>query len=393
MFYIQKLQTLIVAFLIKNRIPLTLEFYLINFQKIGDIFTFLKAVYLVFFQNIDMILFYEFIRYVLSEFYGYSFVEYKHIRTQKPWIPDCLMFESKKFHFYLIIQQKQDGKLRITPEFSLKLNTVHQGKERRYVVSKAITSGSYGKVYLCVDEHGNEFAMKMFQLKYEMDFELKALRHLKDIDQVITPLDHFDFEVLDIKFGAFVMPFMKYTLKSFVETKNSSEDFLLRVFYELLYDLRKIHEMGCIHMDLKPENILMCRLFYGTIDMKLADFGLAEILPKGTHYATTLDSKVTYWFRCPVNALAEANQTRFHISWIADFFALCVSMIYMCSYKSGKSFDFLNNPFFDIFREQNYFNRISLMINHRENLTLNLQKIVSRLLVRQQLRLHFFGIF
>ncbi len=355
MAHIQQLQKLIVSFLLKNDIPLTLDFYLLDFNKIGDIFTFLKAVHLVFFQNIDMILFYEFIRYVLHEFYKYKFVEYKYLKTRKPLSPDCLMFESNQFHLYLIIQQKPDGKLRIRPEFSLKLNTVHQGKERRYAVSKAITSGSYGKVYLCVDEHGNKFAMKLFQLKDEMDFELKALRHLEDIDQVITPHDHFYFNILGIEFGAFVMPFMKYTLKSLVEEKNPSEDFLLRVFFGLLCDLRKIHEMGCYHMDIKPENILMDLSFDGTFDMKLADFGLAEILPEGTHYATTPEPKVTQWFRCPVNALAEANKTQFHISWIADFFALCVSMIYMCSRKSAKSFDFLESPIFDIFRGQQYF--------------------------------------
>jgi len=355
MSHIQQLQELIVAFLLDKKIPLTLDFYLLDFKKIGDIFTFLKAVHLVFFQNIDMILFYEFIRYVLSKFYAYAFVEYKYIKTQKPWIPDCLMFESKQFNFYLIIQQKPDGKLSIRPEFSLKLNTFHQGKERRYTVSKTITSGSYGKVYLCVDEHGNRFAMKLFQLKDEMEFELKALRHLEDIDQVITPLDHFYFEILGIEFGAFIMPFMKYTLKSFIEAKNPSEDFLLRVFYGLLCDLRKIHEMGCLHMDLKPENILMDLLFDGTVNMKLADFGLAEILPEGTHSAMTPEPKVTQWFRCPVNALSEANKTQFHISWIADFFALCVSMLYMCSRKSAKSFHFLENPIFDIFRGQQFF--------------------------------------
>lgn len=355
MSHIQQLQKLIVSFLLKNDIPLTLDFYLLDFNKIGDIFTYFKSVYLVFFKKLDMMLFYEFIRYVLHEFYKYKFVEYKYLKTRKPLSPDCLMFESNQFHLYLIIQQKPDGKLSIRPEFSLKLNTVHQGKERRYAVSKAITSGSYGKVYLCVDEHGNKFAMKLFQLKDEMDFELKALRHLEDIDQVITPLDHFYFNILGIEFGSFVMPFMKYTLKSFVEAKNPSEDFLLRVFYGLLCDLRKIHEMGCLHMDLKPENILMEPSFDGTVDMKLADFGLAEILPEGTHYATTPEPKVTEWFRCPVNALAKANNTQFHISWIADFFALCVSMIYMCSRKSAKSFDFLESPIFDIFRGQQFF--------------------------------------
>lgn len=352
---IDKLKKLIVGFLLENKIPLTLNFYLIDFQKISNIFIYLKSVYLVFFQKLNIMRFYEFVKYVLHEFYGYKFVEYKYVKHQKSDIPDCLKFESNNFEIYLIIQQKPDGKLSIRNEFSLKLNTFHQGKKHRYFVSRSISKGSYGKVYLCIDEHGNQFAMKLFQFSHEMDIELKALNHLEDIDQVITAIDSFNFSLLDIKFGAFVMPFMTYTLKSFIENEKQSENFILRVFYGLLLNLRKIHEMGCFHMDIKPENILMELYCDETVDMKLADFGLAEILPEGTNYATTPDPKITDWFRCPMNALAKANGTDFQISWIADFFALCVSMIYMCSHKPGKSFDFLNRSMFNIFREQQFF--------------------------------------
>lgn len=350
MSHIPKLKKLIVAFLLRNKIPLTLEFYMINFQNITDIFTYLKAVHLVFFQEIDMMLFYEFVQYVLREFYGYKFVE-----NPRPPIPDYLKFESSHIEFYLTIKQKSDGKLSIRPNFCLKLKTVHQVNGRQYVVQKLISKGSYGKVYLCVDEHGNQFAMKLFDSKYEMDIELESLEHLKGMDEVIEVIDTFNFNILGVEFGAFVMPFMEYTLKSFVEKKNLSEDFLLRVFYWLLCYLRKIHEIGCFHMDIKPENILINVLRDGTINMKLADFGLAEILPNGTHYATIKSAKITSWFRCPVNALAEANQTSFHTSWIGDVFALCVSMIYMCSRKSRKIFDFLESPIFNIFRGQQYF--------------------------------------
>jgi len=354
---IDKLKNLTIRFLLDNEIAITLDdFYLIDFQKINNIFTFLKSVYPVFFQQLDMIQFYEFIQYVLQEFYGYQFVQYRYVKNQKPQIPDCLKFESTQFDFYLFIQPKSDGKLSIKTEFSLKLITVHQGKERRYMVSRLINKGSYGKVYLCVDEHGNQFAMKLFQYKEEMDIELKALRHLKDIEQVIKSLDEFYFSLLDIKFGAFVMPFMPHTLKSFVEKYSLPEDFMLRVFYQLLCELQKIHDRGCLHLDIKPENILIDNK---DDTMKLADFGIAEILPEGTHYATTLEAKITSWYRCPVNALAEANGTPFLESWIGDFFALCVSMIYMSSYylnsKNFGIFDFLYNSIFDVFTEQRYF--------------------------------------
>lgn len=391
MSHIQKLKKLIVSFLLDNQIPLTLDFYLIDFSEIKNIFTFLKTAYLVFFEKLDMMLFYEFIQYVLHEFYGYEFVKYKHVHHQVSQIPDCLKFELNQFEIYLIIRQKPDGKLSIEHEFSLKLNTIHQGNERRYTVTEAISRGSFGKVYRCVDQHGNNFAMKLFQLKDEMDNELKALRDLEDIDQVITPLDEFNFSILGIKFGAFVMPFMKYTLKSFVEKQNPSEDFLLRVFYGLLLDLRKIHDKGWYHMDVKLENILMQLFQNGNVDMKLADFGLSEKLPEGTNCATTPEAKITEWFRCPINALAEANKTHFLISWIADFFALCVSMIYMCSYnKLKKSFDFLKNPIFNIFRGQQYFKSNRSDDTLPKELDIDLSKIRIEIACRTAIKNPFF---
>ena len=387
---IEELKKLIVRFLLDNKIPLTLDFYLLDFQKISNIFIYLKSVYLVFFQKLDMMLFYEFVKYVLREFYGYEFVKYKYIQHQKTDIPDYLKFELNQFEIYLTIRKKPDGKLSIRNEFSLKLNTFHQGKKHRYFVSRLISKGSYGKVYLCVDEHGNQFAMKLFQFNHEMDIELKALNHLEDIDHVIPVIDCFSFSLLDIKFGSFVMPFMEYTLKSFVEKKNPSEDFLLRVFYQLLCYIHKIHQKEVIHMDIKPENILINVYPDGTVDMKLADFGLAEILPKGTHYATASEPKITDWFRCMMNALAQANNTDFHISWIADFFALCVSMIYMCSRKSGKSFDFLNSSMFNIFRGQQFFELNLSDDKSPKKLNINLSKIRIENACRTAIKNQFF---
>ena len=119
MSHIQQLQKFIVSFLLKNDIPLTLDFYLIDFEKISNIFIYLKSVYLVFFQKLNIMRFYEFVKYVLHEFYGYQFVKYKNVKHQKSDIPDCLKFESNNFEIYLIIQQKPDGKLSIRNEFSL----------------------------------------------------------------------------------------------------------------------------------------------------------------------------------------------------------------------------------------------------------------------------------
>ena len=346
------LKKIIVGFLLDKGIPLTLEFYLIDFQKITNIFYFLKSVYIVFFKILDLP-FYEFVIYIFNKLYNYKFVKF----TKK----NCLMLDYQKFVFYVLFIEKSDFKLSIRCEFTLKNGSTHQCADRQYTIDKLITTGSYGKVYLCNDEHGNQFAMKLFQEAEEKNIELKALSQLEHIDGIVKSIDNLDFNLLDIQFGAFTMLYMEYTLKSYIKKKNPSVNFMIYLFYELLLILRDSHANGLIHMDFKPENVLIIVNKDGSLSICLADFGLAEILPKGTHYAKIKHEKITSWFRCPRNSLSKANDEMFHISWIADFYAWCVSILYMMSLRmspyahpSGKQFDFVNSYLFDIFRTQAY---------------------------------------
>lgn len=346
------LKKIIVGFFLDKGIQLTLEFYLIDFKKITNIFYFLKSVYIVFFKILEGP-FYEFVIYIFNKLYNYKFVKF----TKK----NCLMFDYQKFVFYVLFSKKSDFKLSIRYEFTLKNGSVHQCADRRYTIVKLITTGSYGKVYRCEDEHGNQFAMKLFQEVEEKNIELKALSQLEHVDGIIKPIDNLDFNLLDVPFGAFTMLYMEYTLKSYIEKKNPSVNFIIYLFYELLLILRDSHANGVIHMDFKPENILISVNPNGSLDICLADFGLSEILPEGTHYSKTIHEKITSWFRCLYNSLSKANNEMFHISWIADFYAWCVSILYMMSLRispmmspSGKQFDFLNSYLFDIFRTQAY---------------------------------------
>jgi len=352
---VNKLKKLIVDFFLDKRIPLTYEFYLIDFQKITNIFYFLKSVYSMFFRKVDK-LFYEFVIYVFNKLYNYNFI--KFVKNTKK---NYLMFDYQQFEFYVLFSEKPDNKLSIRYEFTLKNGSVHQCAGRQYTIVKLITTGSYGKVYLCQDEHKKKFAMKLFQSEEELNIELEALTKLKNVDGIIKQIDNLYFNLLNVPFGAFTMPYMEYTLKSFIETMNPSEDIIIKLFYELLIILRNSHANGVIHMDFKPENVLISINPDGSFDICLADLGLAEILPEGTYYAKTIHEKITSWFRCLFNSLSKANNEMFHISWIADFYAWCVSILYMMSLRisqfappSRRKFDFLKSDIFDIFRTQAY---------------------------------------
>lgn len=129
------------------------------------------------------------------------------------------MLDYQKFVFYVLFSEKSDFKLSISYEFTLKNGSIHQCADRRYIIIKLITTGSYGKVYHCEDEYGNQFAMKLFQEVEEKNIEFKALSQLEHVDGIVKPIDNLDFNLLDIPFGAFTMLYMKYTLKSYIEKR------------------------------------------------------------------------------------------------------------------------------------------------------------------------------
>jgi serine/threonine protein kinase len=207
-------------------------------------------------------------------------------------------------------------------------------------------------VYLCQDEHGNKLAMKLFQEKLDMEIEIDALSKLKKIDGVVQIVDVIYFNILGVDFGAFTMLYMEYTLKSYVEAFNPKEEMIIEVFYELLCILKDLHANCVIHCDMKQENVLL------TEDSRicLADFGISKILPDGIHMIKINDEIVTSWFQCPINSLSKANNEPFIVSWIADLYGLCVSMIFLLSFNPyKKKFDFFSSYLFHIFREKNYF--------------------------------------
>ena len=338
-----KLKNFIVSFLLNNQISLTLEFYLIEFQKITNIFYYLKAVYKVFFTK-NKLLFYEFVKYVFHELFEYKYIKNTNI--------DCLMFEYQQFQFYVLFTIKSKN-LHIRIEFSLKIGSIHQCSDHCYTVRSLISKGSYGKVYLCIDKNGTKLAMKLFQEKLDMEIEIDALSKLKKIDGVVQIIDVIYFNILGVDFGVFTMLYMRYTLKSYVEAFNPTEEMIIQIFYELLCILKDLHANGVIHCDIKKENVLL------TIDSSicLADLGLSQILLDGTYMIKIKDEILTSWYRCPKISLSKANNEPFIVSWIADLYGLCVSMLFLLSFQispSGKKFDFINSYLFYIFREQDY---------------------------------------
>eukprot|EP00038_Savillea_parva_P003819 m.130646 g.130646 ORF g.130646 m.130646 type:complete len:994 (+) comp11288_c0_seq6:213-3194(+) len=150
-------------------------------------------------------------------------------------------------------------------------------------VSRVLGAGTYGKVVLAVDSLGNEFAIKAMS---------KADAIQKDeVEQVMTErliLSRFRHTFVARLFSSFdtdaflylcLEPLLGGSLESVAkEGKPLSAKAVAFYGGEILLGLWYLHDCGVIYRDLKLENVLLDSAGH----LRLADFGLAKVLPEGT---------------------------------------------------------------------------------------------------------------
>lgn len=179
--------------------------------------------------------------------------------------------------------------------------------DSRYKPSKAIGSGSYGKVCLAIDRHrGKKVAIKKIKDVFHNTLdsrrilrEIKLLGHfnhpniIKIVD-VLDPPKPKDFRDLYI-----VMDYMQSDLKKVIYSDNKlSEDHIAFIIYQILCGLMYMHSANVVHRDLKPGNILV----NANCKAKVCDLGLARGYLSTNDGETSDDMTeyvVTRWYRAP----------------------------------------------------------------------------------------------
>ena len=76
-----------------------------------------------------------------------------------------------------------------------------------------------------------------------------------------------------------VLEFCDGNLLDIIDSLKNIKD-ILQISLQILTALAHIHSKGIIHTDLKPENIMFTKSPTGEISIKVADFGLAQLLEK-----------------------------------------------------------------------------------------------------------------
>ncbi|KAJ3057179.1 Protein kinase [Rhizophlyctis rosea] len=163
-----------------------------------------------------------------------------------------------------------------------------QIKIGNYTLLETLGVGSFGKVKLAVHSHtGHKVAMKIInrrkianmdmvgRVKREIQY-LKLLRHphiIKLYEVITTPTDII-----------MVMEYARGELFNFiVERGRMSEDDARRFFQQIVSAVEYCHRHKIVHRDLKPENVLMDEFN----DVKIADFGLSNIMSDGDFLKTS----------------------------------------------------------------------------------------------------------
>ncbi|RPA87989.1 Pkinase-domain-containing protein [Ascobolus immersus RN42] len=160
-----------------------------------------------------------------------------------------------------------------------------------YVVLKTLGEGSFGKVKLAVHQvTGQKVALKIISRKKllskemegrverEIEF-LQLLRHPHIIKLYTVVTTHHDI-IMVIEYAG------KELFDYIVQNGKVSESGARRFFQQIISAVEYCHRHKVAHRDLKPENLLLD----DQLNVKIADFGLSNIMQDGSFLKTSCGS-------------------------------------------------------------------------------------------------------
>lgn len=143
-------------------------------------------------------------------------------------------------------------------------------------------SGQFSQVFACTRKSDKgQFALKKIAKKGstvdEMVAEVEIMHRIGHGNilklEDVFETDHDLYLVLELATGGELFD-------QIVERSHYSEKDTAALMTDILKCLLYLHNEGVVHRDLKPENLLYSNKNYDTI--KIADFGLAKVLPQLT---------------------------------------------------------------------------------------------------------------
>ncbi len=228
----------------------------------------------------------------------------------------------------------------------------------KYKVISELGSGGSAMVYKVENTKTRQImAFKCYE-SHSIDLleiETGVLDHLKGIQGVI---EYTEIIRLENGMCGFIMPFFKngnldfYIRQSIISRRSFDESYFIDLLNILFNPVKNICERGVCQCDIKPENILVS----DDGNLFLADFGLAQYLPRENVQHKIHDEIYTSWFRSP---LIHLKPRLYVYSLLTELWALLLSILYLASITQnphdGKYYYLFSCcPIFSVFRRQDY---------------------------------------
>jgi serine/threonine protein kinase len=162
-----------------------------------------------------------------------------------------------------------------------------EDQQVQYTIHSPLAAGGMGQAFLADSpQHpGESFVLKVLALPGQSRLELGAarLRHEAGAllklrhPNIVSLLDAGELEAGGTPF--LVLAYAPGEVLSHVieRWKTVPQSLAVAIAAQILDALTYAHSQGIIHRDLKPDNVILCA-DHGTIDVKVLDFGLAQLM-------------------------------------------------------------------------------------------------------------------
>lgn len=166
------------------------------------------------------------------------------------------------------------------------------------IVSDAIGTGAYGKVYV-VSLNGKHYALKKVDLPIDYNDMTRILREL----QILNLLSDcpYSVHIIDAWISknhiCFVMDLYEFSLDRVISLNVfMSEDHICYIALQLFTSLASIHSRGIVHRDIKPANVLINSNECKTV---LCDYNLSRIVNLQDVKSDLTQDVVSRYYRAP----------------------------------------------------------------------------------------------
>lgn len=166
-----------------------------------------------------------------------------------------------------------------------------------YLLGKKLGGGSFGTVKAAVHvKTGKRVAIKIINrecMQQESGAEDKVRREIHILRLLQNPHIVRLYEVIQTPNDIYLV--MEYVASGELfellnERGRLTEVDACRFFQQLLLGVEACHDAGIVHRDLKPENLLLTTRGTHGVSLKIADFGLSNILREGHFLKTSCGS-------------------------------------------------------------------------------------------------------